>query len=216
MDRMKIAHVFLAAFALLLSPIGNAQAVKVTVVPVESIGKFTVWLRDPIDPVRAVTAATYPGRLERLPIGKKVLLPVVVTGLPSPAAQEMRLVADMEILAPDGRSLGVSSRCCRGTLAQGSNSGAVLLDKWGIVQAEASDHRGNYTVRVSVTDGKQTWTATETLPYGEADAPGSANEIPRLRMNVPPSQLEPGGPGDKRDCLSLPTPSEVIKCSEKK
>ena len=71
-------------------------------------------------------------------------------------------------------------------------------------------------VRVSVTDGKQTWTTTETLPYGEADAPGSANEIPRLRMNVPPAQLEPGGPGDKRDCLSLPTPSEVIKCSERK
>ena len=46
--------------------------------------------------------------------------------------------------------------------------------------------------------------------------PGSAHEAPNLRMNVPPGQLESGGPGDKRDCLGLPTPAEVIKCSERK
>ena len=28
-------------------------------------------------------------------------------------------------------------------------------------------------------------------------------------MNVPPAQTEGGGPGDKRDCLSLPTPAEA-------
>jgi len=33
---------------------------------------------------------------------------------------------------------------------------------------------------------------------------------------VPPAQAGGGGPGDKRDCLSLPTPAEVIRCSEKK
>ena len=78
-----------------------------------------------------------------------------------------------------------------------------------IVEPEAGHRKGNYTVRVSVTDGAQTWTASEVLPYGE-DGPGSTSDVPRLRMNVP----EGGGAGDKRDCLSLPTPAEVIKCSE--
>jgi hypothetical protein len=32
-------------------------------------------------------------------------------------------------------------------------------------------------------------------------------------MNVPPGAE--GGP-DKRDCLALPTPAEVIRCSERK
>jgi hypothetical protein len=35
-------------------------------------------------------------------------------------------------------------------------------------------------------------------------------------MNVPPGQAEAGGPGDKRNCLGLATPAEVIKCSERK
>ena len=85
-----------------------------------------------------------------------------------------------------------------------------------IVEPEANHRRGSYTVRVSVSDGTQAWTASEVLPYGETDMPGAANESPRLRMNVPPAPSEGGAPGDKRDCLSLPTPAEVIKCSEKK
>jgi len=62
----------------------------------------------------------------------------------------------------------------------------------------------------------QTWTTSEVLPYGATDLPGTANEAPKLRMNVPPGQSDAGGPGDKRNCLDLPTPTEVIKCSERK
>lgn len=212
---MKITYLLLA-LGLALSPIGYAQPVKVTVVAVESLDDFKAWLGKPIDPARAASAAAYPGRLGQLPFGRKTQLPILITGLPSPAPQEMRLVADMEILGTEGKSLGTSARCCRATVARGSKEGAVLLDSTVIVEPEAGHRKGSYTVRVSVTDGMQTWTASEMLPYGETDVPGSANEAPRLRMNVPPAQLEPGGPGDKRDCLSLPTPAEVIKCSERK
>ena len=34
-----------------------------------------------------------------------------------------------------------------------------------------------------------------------------------VRMNVPPGAAE--ATGDRRDCLSLPTPAEVIKCAER-
>ena len=211
---MKTTHL-LFLLALVVSPLGYAQPVKVTVVAVDSVDDFRRWLGKPVDPTRAASAATYPGRLTSLPFGRKSQLPIVVTGLPAPAAQEMRLVADVEILGTDGRPLGTSPRCCDATIKRGSNESAVLLGSTVGVEPETGRPTGSYTVRVSVTDGAQTWTATEVLPYGAADMPGS-HEAPKLRMNVPPSELEPGGAGDKRDCLGLPTPAEVIKCSEKK
>ena len=212
----KTIGTFLLALGIALSPIGYAQPVKVSVIAVESTDDFKSWLGKPIDPARAASVAAYPGRLSQLPFGRKTQLPILVTGLPSPAAQEMRLVADVEILGTDGRSLGASPRCCQATIARGSNERAVLLPSTVIVEPEAGNRKGSYTVRVSVTDGTQTWTTSEVLPYGETDLPVSASEAPRLRMNVPPGQAEGGGPGDRRDCLSLPTPAEVIKCSERK
>lgn len=206
------AHLLLALLA--LSPLGYAQ--KVTVVPVESAADLGAWLGKPINASRAADATTYPGTLKLLPVGRKTQLPIVVTGLPSPAPTSMRLIADVEILGSDGRSLGTSAKCCEATIAKGATGGAALLNSWVIVEPEPGRRGGSYTVRVSVTDGTDTWKASQVLPYGDIDAPGVANEIPRLRMNVPPSQQEPGGPGDKRDCLSLPTPAEVIKCSEQK
>jgi hypothetical protein len=214
MDRMKTTHLILA-LGLALSPMAHAQSVKVGVVAVDSVDDFKRWLGKPVDPVRAATPAAYPGRLSQLPFGRKSQLPIVVTGLPTPIPQAMNLVADVEILGTDGRSLGASPRCCQATIARGSRESAVLLDSTVIVEPDTGRSKGSYTVRVSVTDGSQTWTATEVLPYGDADLPG-AHEAPKLRMNVPPAQAEPGGPGDKRDCLSLPTPAEVIKCSEKR
>jgi hypothetical protein len=127
----------------------------------------------------------------------------------------MRLVADVEVLGTDGKSLGMSPGCCEATIARGSTDRAVIFNSNVIIEPEAGHRRGNYTVRVSVTDGTQRWTASELLPYGDTEMPGS-HEIPRLKMNVPPAQQEPGGPGDKRDCLGLPTPAEVIKCAEPK
>lgn len=205
----------LFALAIALSPIGYTQPVKVTVVAVESLDDFKAWLGKPIDAGRAASATSYPGRLTQLPFGRKTPLPVLVT-LPAPAPQAMRLVADVEILGTDGKSLGAWPQCCRATVARGAKQGAVLLDSTVLVEPEAGHRKGSYTVRVSVTDGTQRWTASEMLPYGDTDMPGAAHEAPRLRMNVPPGQLEGGGPGDKRDCLSLPTPAEVIRCSERR
>ena len=205
----------LFALGLALSPMGFAQPVKVSVVAVESTDDFKAWLGKPIDPARAASPSAYPGRVSPIPFGARTQLPILITGLPSPAQQDIQLVADVEILGTDGRSLGTSPRCCQATIARGSTERAVLLPSTVVIEPESGNRRGNYTVRVSVTDGMQTWTASEVLPYGGTDVPGS-HEAPRLRMNVPPAQAEPGGPGDKRDCLSLPTPTEVIKCSEKK
>jgi len=208
-------NIWLFALAIALSPTGYAQSVKVSVVPVESVDDFKAWLGKPVDAARASSTASYPGRLLQLPVGRKTQLPIVVTGLPSPAPHALRFVANVEIFGTDGKPLGVSPRCCEAMIAKGSTERAVLLGSTVAVEPETGRPKGSYTVRVTVTDGTEKWTASEVLPYGDTSGPGS-HEIPRLRMNVPPSQLEPGGAGDRRDCLSLPTPSEVIKCSEKK
>lgn len=213
MDAMKTTW-FLLFFGLALSPIGYAQSLKVNVIAVESVDDFKTWLGEPVDVSRAESAA-YPGRVLQLPFGRKTQLPILVTGLPSPAPQEMRLVADVEILGTDGRSLGTSPQCCQATVAKGSNARAVLLASTVAIEPESGHRKGNYTVRVTVTDGVQKWTANELLPYAESAMPGTANEALRLRMNVPPDKGE-GAAGDKRDCLSLPTPAEVIRCSEQK
>ena len=208
MRHMKTTYL-LSVLLLALSSIGYAQPVKVSIIPVDSVDELKRWIGKD-----AARAESYPGRLARLPVGRKTHLPIVVSELPTPRMEDMRLVADVEVLGTGGNSLGTSPRCCEATIKRGAIDRAVLLNSTVVVEPEAG-RVGRYTVRVSVTDGMQTWTASEVLPYGETDMPGS-HEAPRLRMNVPPAQLEPGGPGDKRDCLSLPTPAEVIKCSEKK
>ena len=214
----------LLSLLLSVSPLAFAQAVKVTVVPVESAADLGAWLGKPINPSRAESPLAYPGTLKVLPVGQKTELPIVVTGLPWPAPQDMSLSADVEIRGADGRSLGTSAKCCAATIAKGSNVGAAILAPWVVVEPEPKGRGGSYTVRVSVTDGSQTWTASQVLTYGGTNLPGAVNETqpsindipPHLRQNVPPSQQEPGAEKDKRDCLSLPTPAEVIKCSEKK
>lgn len=206
----------LAVVALVLSTPIFAQPVKVVVLPVDSVADLEAWLGKPIDTGRAASPTAYPAVVQALPVGRKTQLPIIVTGLPSPAPQVLHLVADVEVLAADGRSLATSPRCCEATIAKGASSGAALLRPWVGIEPDPARRSGRYTVRATVSDGTQTWTASQELPYGEADQPGSASEAPRLRMNVPASQLEPGGPGDKRGCLSLPTPSEVIRCTERK
>ena len=77
-------------------------------------------------------------------------------------------------------------------------------------QPEAGRSKGSYTVRVAGA-GRDRRGRQRLLRYGESDGPGYVNEAPRLSMNVPPGRGEAGKPGDRRDCLSLPTPAEVIK-----
>jgi hypothetical protein len=151
---MKTTHL-LFVLGIALSPIGYAQPVKVSVVAVESVEDLRRWLGNPVDPARAAAPAAYPGRVGQLALGRRTQLPIVVTGLTAPAPQPMRLVADVEILGTDGKSLGISPRCCEATIARGSNERAVLLTSAVIVEPEAGHRKGNYTVRVSVPDGRR-------------------------------------------------------------
>jgi len=194
--------------------IAQQQDLRVNVLIVESVEDFQRWLQQKPTP-----QGRYPPSLKEAPAGKKIHFPVIVQGLDAPAQGAMTLVADVEFLAPGGKSMAVARQCCKYTVTNGPDIRMAMLGPTMSLELESGDPKGDYTVRVSVTDGSRTATTSETFRFAAAKsatpspAPAPA-AAPKLQMGVPPAK-NPGRDMDKRDCLTLPTPSEVIKCTER-
>jgi hypothetical protein len=153
------------------------------------------------------------GRLRQIPTGLKIHFPIVVTGIP--AGRALRLDADIEFLGPQGQVLWSRKSCCGKTVRDTDAATAVALETVASAQFEPNDSAGTYSIRAVVTDGQRSATAVETFRFGEANAAGAKPRGVRLQMAEPPKK-NPGVDRDVRDCLALPTPGEVIKCTERK
>lgn len=176
---------------------------------VDSLDDVTAWIGRPASQ-RGDT-----GRLREVPAGMKVHLPVVVTHLPSLAGRGLHLDADIEFLGPQGQVLWSRKSCCRKIVRDTPQGQAVALEPVPNVQFEPNDTSGTYSVRVVVNDGQRSATTVETFRFGEGKRdPGAKPGGIRLRMDPP--KKNPGVDRDVRDCLELPTPSEVIKCTERR
>ena len=221
---------FAAALLALLPFAAPAQQppLRAQVMIVESLPDFERWAQS--NPPRP-----YSRNLAEVPVGRPVHFPIVVH-VNKPAAGDLSLVADIEFFAPNGASLGALKQCCRFTANAGTEVQMAVLSNAATLVFGANDVRGNYSVAVTVTDGSQVVTARESIRFpGPPEMPSSAAEapklraetakpraetlkpraeIPQLRMNTP--EKNPGKDSDKRDCLSLPTPAEIIKCAEGK
>jgi hypothetical protein len=195
--------------------IAQQPDMRVNVLVVESVEDFQRWLTQEPAP-----QGPYPPSLKEIPVGKRVHFPILVQGIRAPAQGVVTLVADVEFFGPDGKSLAAAPQCCRYTITNAPDIRMAVLGPTMNLALESGDKRGDYTVRVSVTDGTQRVAAIQTFQFVSeksatpppAPAPPAA---PRLRMDDPPAR-KPGLDADKRDCLSLPTPSEIIKCTEQK
>ena len=198
----------LAATAVLAQQ-GGLQA---RVYVVGSVDDFKRWSQQVPVPQEA-----YPSSLKEVSAGRKVEFPILVSGLSPPQLGTIVVVADMEFFAPDGKSLFAAPQCCRHTITNRPDVVSVVLGNTASLVLEAGDMGGAYTVRVSVTDGAQTVTTSETFQFagGKPGARAPASEVPTLQMGTPPAK-NPGRDMDKRDCLTLATPEEVIKCTERK
>jgi hypothetical protein len=189
---------------------------RVNVVIVESVEDFAGWLQQ-----RPTPQGVYPASLKEIPAGRKVHFPIVVQGLRAPEQGTMTLVADLEFLGPDGKRVGAVPQCCTYTMTNRPDIRTAMLGPTMNLQLEAGGPKGAYTVRVSVTDGSRTATASETFQFAAPKSaaapppPPAPAAAPKLQMGAPPAK-NPGRDGDKRDCLTLPTPAEVIKCTERK
>lgn len=139
--------------------------------------------------------------------------PIVVNDV-RPAAGAMELVADVEFIGPDGISKVMAKQCCRAM----TTGQPVTLSPTMNTKLTATDVNGTYTVRATISGGPEVLVATGTFSYAGGTAPAGASPAPgaapRLNMDVPAKN--PGSDTDKRYCLSLPTPTEVIKCTERK
>ena len=206
-----IAAAFLALLA--FAALAQQPGMRARVMMVESLPDFERW-------AQSSPSQPYSRNLTEVPVGKPVHFPIVVNTVKPPSG-DLSLVADIEFFAPNGASLGVLKQCCRFTANAGTQVQVAVLGNAATLVFGANDVRGTYSVVATVTDGAQTVTARESIrfpgpdmPSASAEAPKLRAETPKLRMNTP--EKNPGKDADKRDCLSLPTPAEVIKCAERR
>jgi hypothetical protein len=196
------------------------SGMQVNIAAVESVDDFKRWMQQVPAP-----QGRYPSALSEVPTGRRVDFPIIVRGLTPPDRGSMTLEADVEFFAPDGRSLFNAPKCCRYTITDRPDVRAAMLSNTATHVLEPGDMGGAYTVRVSVTDGTQTATTLESFSFpGGKQAggalPSAARElavpvVPALNQGAQPAK-NPGRDGDKRDCLELPTTSEIIKCTERR
>lgn len=206
---------FTLALALTLAAsaaIAQQAGMHANVFVVESVDDFKRWTQQVPAP-----QGPYPSSLKEVSAGRTVAFPILVSGLRPPQLGTIVVVADMEFFAPDGKSLFAAPQCCRHTVTNRPDIVSVVLGSTATLVLEPGDMGGAYTVRVSVTDGAQTVTTSATFQFAGGTVPGRApaSAVPTLQMGTPPAK-NPGRDMDKRDCLSLPTPAEVIKCTERK
>jgi hypothetical protein len=164
------------------------------------------------------------GRLRKVEVGQRIYFPMVATGLAPPASGEMRLTADFELRTPTGAVAYSKKGLGSAVIVNRPDMTTVELGPIVDVVVESGDAKGVYQVTTVISDGTQSATATETFRFeGPAEktadkpaaSPAPKAAAPRLDMGDPP-KANPGKDRDKRDCLTLPTPAEVIKCTERK
>jgi hypothetical protein len=153
---------------------------------------------------------------------------------PPGAGQATEIFADVEFIGPTGKVLARMKKCCSATVRGAANmpySLGPVVD----LEIEPGDPTGTYTVKARVTDGSRFADASETFQYdgpGAQAAPAPADAKPERAQETKPAakpaaapvvrdiapQAPRKAPGKGRDvshCLGLPTPAEVIKCTEK-
>ena len=159
------------------------------------------------------------GRLRQVEVGQKIYFPIIATGLTPPAEGTLKLTADFELRTPEGAIAYAKRALATAVIENRPDMTTVSLGPIVDVTVEGADPKGVYVVRTVVSDGTRTAVASETFRFNGApekaiDNP-AAGAPPRLDMGEPPKK-NPGTDRDVRDCLTLPTTAEVIKCTEKK
>ncbi|HYC37170.1 MAG TPA: hypothetical protein VEC19_12160 [Usitatibacter sp.] len=210
------------AFAALAA---SAQGMQAHILMVDSEAQVKRWLAAPAD-----QRASDQFRQRNVPIGKKVMMPVVVTGV-QPKNAELRITADFELVAPDGKVVASAKACCRGVAQAGMSPGPIVLQPMIDVTADPGDLPGEYSVRYTVTDGVSTTTAAEKFYLAAAPGRGDRARVPDARRElgaakgdskaadgVPALRSRGSAPGDRdmRHCLGLATQAEILKCAEMK
>jgi len=190
-----------------------AQKMEVHVMPVDSMEGFMQWMQQKPTPT-----GTYQ-RAQQLVVGKKVYAPIIVNGLDPAASGPIDLVGDLEVVGPDGKVLPMK-KCCRFSAANRAGLHFAVLSNAPMLEMDATDPKGMYTLRATVNDGKQTLSGTDQVAFGTATKaaakPAKESKAADTSLASEPASGKTFPHGDVTRCLDLATPREVIRCSEGK
>lgn len=100
------------------------------------------------------------GRLRTVTRGTKVYMPAVATFPGSQEGQRISLVADMEVIAPNGKTMKIRS-CCMANRVDPRAPTTIVLSPVLDVVFDATDANGEYRVRALINNGRETVVAEE-------------------------------------------------------
>jgi len=95
------------------------------------------------------------GRARTVTRGSKVYLPAVATFPASQVGERIALVADLEIIAPNGKSQKLAS-CCIANRVDPRAPATIVLSPVLDVTFDSTDPSGEYRVRAMINNGKET------------------------------------------------------------
>src|SRR5258705_13892196 len=114
MNRMTSLVVSIGLMLAATSAIAQQSGMKVNVLIVDSLEEFGKWMQQAMEAAagRAPNPGKFPPSLKEVPVGTKIYFPIVIGGLQPPVQGTMKLVADLEVFGPDGKSQNAMKRCC--------------------------------------------------------------------------------------------------------
>ena len=199
-----------AALVTCIALSASAQKMEVHVVPVESMDGLMQWLQQ-----KPAPTGTYP-RAQQLAVGRKIYAPIVVNGLDPAASSPLELVGDLEIVGPDGKAQAMK-KCCRFSAANRSGLRFALLSNAPTLEMDSGDARGTYTLRATVSDGKQTLSGSDQIAFGSAKkAAPTESKTADAPAASEPATARTFPHGDMTRCLGLGSDREIIRCAEGK
>jgi hypothetical protein len=122
---------------------------------VKSHSDIESWVK--ADPARRGGDA---GRLRTVARGTKVYFPAVATFQASQLGQRISLVADLEFIAPNGKTQKISS-CCIANRVDPRAPATIVLSPVVDLVFDATDPNGEYRVRAMINNGSETVVAEE-------------------------------------------------------
>jgi hypothetical protein len=197
----------------LFATTAQADPFQVRVMAIDSMDDFMKWIQQ-----KPAPTGVYP-RVHEVTVDKKVYLAIFVLGLDPSSHGPLDLVGEMEIVTPDGKTQALR-QCCKFSVPDRTGLHMAMLSNSIAFRVDEGDPKGAYKFRATVTDGTQNVSGTEELAYGvtpkPSAAPAPAPKPAAQSKPVPAPTRKSSGSADVRDCLSKPTPGEVIKCTEGK
>jgi hypothetical protein len=102
------------------------------------------------------------GRMRTVTRDSKLYMPVVATFSQSQVGQRVSLMADLEIVSPTGKTQRIAN-CCLANTVDPRAPMTIVLSPVVDMTFDSSDPKGEYRVRATLSNGRESVTTEETI-----------------------------------------------------